>query len=179
MFIWGIRIVVVFGWTSIKISTRKAFRRNLAVSWSWFPCWMNSVVLQKKGNCRAASGSFKQKFHHSKRGLSSLLINAWNSLSSDHNYNSWIDLLEETTLSSLVFSLDANPNSRLVNLNICATDLSLYQIVVISEVRKHNDGVCNWTFKCPYVTGMLSNKVLPAKITYQIFPYWAKAGSIK
>ena len=41
------------------------------------------------------------------------------------------------------FPLDANSKSRLVNLNVCATDLSLYQIVVISEVKKQNDGVCN------------------------------------
>ena len=30
--LWGIRIVVVFGQTSIKISTRKVFRKNVAES---------------------------------------------------------------------------------------------------------------------------------------------------
>ena len=31
----------------------------------------------------------------------------------------------------------------------------------------------------PYVTGMFSNKVIPTKITHQIFPYCVKAGNIK
>ena len=75
--------------------------------------------------------------------------------------------------------MDANSKSRLVNLNGCATDLSLYQTVEISEVRKQNDGVCNRTFKCTYETGMSSSKVIPAKITHQIFPYWVKAGNLK
>ena len=51
--------------------------------------------------------------------------------------------------------------------------------VVILEIRKQNDGVCNWKFKHPYVTGMLTNKVKSTKITHQIFLYSVKAGNIK
>ena len=39
------------------------------------------------------------------------------------------------------FPLDANSKSRLVNFSVCAIDISLYQIVVIPEFRKQNNGV--------------------------------------
>ena len=51
--------------------------------------------------------------------------------------------------------------------------------MVISEVRKQNDGVCNWKFKHRYVAGALSNNVIPAKITHQIFQYWLTLSCLK
>ena len=38
----------MFGRTSVEISTRKEFGKNVAKSQSSFPCWMSSILLQKK-----------------------------------------------------------------------------------------------------------------------------------